>query len=135
MNCPVCDKPMIVLELDQIEIDHCVACKGTWLDAGELKLLFDGVEDSDNLLTSVEETAVAREKKRKCPICGKKMLKVAYSCGGKERVVVDRCKKNDGLWFDEGELMDLVNMGDFPCEHRVYQLLSNVFGSFKGSDD
>ena len=135
MNCPVCEKPMIVLELDQIEIDHCVACRGTWLDAGELELLFDGAEDSGNLLTSVEETAAAKEEKRQCPLCGKKMLKVSYSCGGEERVVVDRCKKNDGLWFDEGELMDLVNMGDFPCEQRVYQLLSDVFGSFKGSDD
>jgi Zn-finger nucleic acid-binding protein len=125
---------MIVLELDQIEIDHCVACGGTWLDAGELELLLDGAENGNSLLTSVEENVAAHEKKRKCPICEKKMSKVAYNCGGKERVVVDKCKKNDGLWFDEGELTDLINMGDFPCEHRIYQLLSDVFGSYKGSE-
>jgi Zn-finger nucleic acid-binding protein len=125
---------MIVLELDQIEIDHCVACGGTWLDAGELELLLDGAENGNTLLTSVEENVAAHEKKRKCPIGEKEMSKVAYNCGGKERVVVDKCKKNDGLWFDEGELTDLINMGDFPCEHRIYQLLSDVFGSYKGSE-
>ncbi len=39
MNCPVCKEPMIVLELDEVEIDHCISCGGIWLDAGELELL------------------------------------------------------------------------------------------------
>ena len=35
--CPVCKEPMLVLELDTVEIDHCARCGGTWLDAGELE--------------------------------------------------------------------------------------------------
>ena len=34
--CPKCKEPMVVFELEGIEIDHCVSCGGTWLDAGEL---------------------------------------------------------------------------------------------------
>ena len=41
MECMVCQEPMIVLELDDIEIDYCVICAGIWLDAGELELLLE----------------------------------------------------------------------------------------------
>jgi len=34
MICPVCKKPMLVLELQQIEIDYCQECGGIWLDEG-----------------------------------------------------------------------------------------------------
>ena len=34
--CPACKKPMIALELEGIEIDHCLDCGGTWLDSGEI---------------------------------------------------------------------------------------------------
>ena len=37
MICSVCENPMVVLELDQIEIDHCLHCGGIWLDKGELE--------------------------------------------------------------------------------------------------
>jgi len=30
---------MVVLELDRVEVDHCLVCGGLWLDAGELELL------------------------------------------------------------------------------------------------
>src|SRR5438093_899662 len=35
--CPQCRQPMLVFELDGVEIDRCLSCRGTWLDAGELE--------------------------------------------------------------------------------------------------
>ncbi len=35
--CPVCREPLIAYQLDGVEIDHCLSCLGTWLDAGELE--------------------------------------------------------------------------------------------------
>ena len=35
---------MITLELEDVEIDHCLDCGGIWLDAGELELLLDEPE-------------------------------------------------------------------------------------------
>ena len=89
MNCPVCDKAMIVLEIENVEIDHCVVCKGTWLDAGELSLLLEGADNKDRLLSSMEQDADTNEAPRRCPICEKKMRKILFSCGGGEGVIWD----------------------------------------------
>ena len=39
MDCPACKEPLIVLELNEVEIDNCVSCGGIWLDKGELERL------------------------------------------------------------------------------------------------
>lgn len=122
MNCPVCDKPMVVLEIDQVEVDHCLACGGTWLDAGELELLLDGAANRDTLLSGMQRADIT-EKARACPICDKRMTKVR--CG---QVVLDRCARGDGIWFDSGELRDVIESGEFAGENRVYELLNDVFG-------
>ena len=49
MQCPVCNEAMIVLEYEQVEIDHCTSCKGIWLDAGELELLAEDSFDKNRL--------------------------------------------------------------------------------------
>jgi Zn-finger nucleic acid-binding protein len=118
---------MIVLEIDEVEVDHCLKCKGTWLDAGELELLLDGAEKKDQLLATMDVDAPSDEIRRRCPICTKKMQKIF--CGSHERVMIDKCKNNDGLWFDQGELREVLTMGDFPGEHRIFELLNDVFGN------
>ena len=57
MQCPVCDRPMISLELHEIEVDHCVACGGVWLDAGELELLLDGAANRDRIMAELRSHA------------------------------------------------------------------------------
>jgi Zn-finger nucleic acid-binding protein len=131
LNCPVCDKPMVVFEIDEVEVDHCVGCGGTWLDAGELELLLDGAANRDDLLASMGRTVANDEVPRRCPICDKKMQKVQSGCGDNEPVTVDKCKRNHGLWFDRGELTAVMNMGEFPCDHKIYELLGNVFSDRK----
>ncbi len=77
MICPVCKSDMIVVEHDNIELDHCTTCQGVWFDSGELELLLEssGLESPppflDTILNAVE--ASSPEKKRKCPICRQKM--------------------------------------------------------------
>ena len=63
MNCPVCKNPMVVLELDQIEIDHCLHCGGIWLDAGELELLLETEEDKARLKNLLIEGRFGKRKK------------------------------------------------------------------------
>jgi Zn-finger nucleic acid-binding protein len=36
MGCPACRTPLAMAERQGIEIDHCPACRGVWLDRGEL---------------------------------------------------------------------------------------------------
>lgn len=62
MDCPACTEPMIVMELNEIEIDHCIACQGIWFDAGELELLLEGA-NADVVLTSLKPDKANKEKK------------------------------------------------------------------------
>ena len=107
MDCPVCKDPMVVLELDEVEVDHCLTCQGIWLDEGELELLLESGPEKDRVLRSFEPDRDRREKKRKCPICRKKMEKIlGSSLDGTTRI--DKCRRNHGLWFDKGELREII---------------------------
>lgn len=42
MKCPICtDTPLVMAERQGVEIDYCPACRGIWLDRGELDKLLD----------------------------------------------------------------------------------------------
>jgi len=125
MDCPFCQNPMIVLELEQVEIDHCIACGGIWLDSGELEQLFADSSQAKDLVSSFKQMDV-KEKMRLCPICLKKMHKVLVT-GENEQVVIDRCPKNHGLWFDKDELSQVLAKGSLDKEQKVIKLLSEIF--------
>lgn len=128
MDCPACKEPMVVLELNQVEIDHCISCRGVWLDRGELELLLESSEERDSLLSSFAVgRRGSREKDRRCPICLKRMEKVF--CGTEKKVLIDKCRKNDGIWFDAGELEEIIRMGSFGKNNKVLNLLKDMFGS------
>ena len=123
MNCPVCKNAMIVLELEQVEIDHCTTCGGIWLDRGELELL---LASSSGLVNTFQPVDV-KEKIRRCPICLKKMQKVAVGKGN-ESVIIDRCSNSHGLWFDKNELPQVLEKGNLDEERKIINLLSQMFG-------
>lgn len=128
MDCPLCKSAMIILELQQVEVDHCTDCGGIWLDAGELELLFADVQQAKQLVSSFHHEPGVKEKVRSCPICLKKMQKI--HAGSKDKpVIIDRCPKGHGLWFDRGELPQVLAKGSFDKERKVIKLLSQMFGS------
>ena len=127
MICPVCENPMVVLELDQIEIDHCLHCGGIWLDAGELELLLDTDEDRARLREILIGDESIKEKMYPCPICNKKMQKVFV--GEEKKILIDKCKKNHGLWLDKGELEDVIELSSQNREGKIIHLLKQMFES------
>ncbi|MGD0784972.1 MAG: zf-TFIIB domain-containing protein [Sedimentisphaerales bacterium] len=126
MNCPVCKNPMIILELDRVETDFCTECGGIWLDAGELELLFADANQARHLVNSFHQESGVKEKQRPCPICLKKMQKI-HTGGKNEQVLIDRCPKGHGLWFDRGELAQVLAKGNFDKERKVIKHLSELF--------
>ena len=127
MDCPLCQNPMIVLELEQVEIDHCTDCGGIWLDSGELEQLFADFAQAQALVSSFKQTDV-KEKIRPCPVCLKKMHKVLIA-DKNAPVIIDRCPKNHGLWFDKGELSQVLEKGSLDKERKVIKLLSEIFSN------
>jgi Zn-finger nucleic acid-binding protein len=135
MICPVCKYDMLVVEYHDIELDYCNSCKGVWFDSGELELLLksQGLEEPkaffDGILDFQE--AVSSERKRNCPICGHKMKKTAI--GGQPEILIDVCRDKHGLWFDGGEVVQLIRhlAGEHPPKHdsrgQVISFLEEVF--------
>ena len=137
MICPVCKRDMIDVEYNRIELDYCTVCKGVWFDAEELELLIEsvGLEESGLAVDSITglPEAETSEKGRKCPICGQKMGKA--NIGHEPRILIDFCRRGDGLWFDGGEVGQLIKQlikkpkveGD--SQQKVITFLGEVFGA------
>jgi hypothetical protein len=101
---------MIIVEHDRIELDYCTKCLGVWFDAGELELLLESTEmhsadfNMQKILGMPERKI--KEAARKCSLCGKKMKKVAIISD--PEVVIDACIQGEGLWFDGGEVGQVI---------------------------
>jgi hypothetical protein len=127
MNCPVCKDSMVVLELERIEIDYCISCGGIWLDAGELELLLETEQERTRLLNLLIEDSSVKEKSYPCPICSRKMKKVFV--GDERKILIDKCKKNHGLWLDKGELKSVIELGSQNRDSKIIHLLTEMFES------
>ena len=135
MICPTCKSDMIVVEHDNIELDYCINCHGVWFDSGELELLLESMEleTPDLLFGDIFNSpeASSPEKKRRCPLCGQRMKKVII--GQQPQILIDACPQGDGLWFDGGEIGQLIKQlarkpskkGD--SQQQVITFLGEVF--------
>ncbi len=105
--CPNCRKPLMIVELHGVEMDYCLACRGVWLDSGELELIMElaGAQPGA-LATAVRRTDAERASRRRCPRCRRKMRVIRV--GQDPAVELDRCRAGHGLWFDAGELATIV---------------------------
>jgi uncharacterized protein len=130
MRCPVDKKDMIVVEHKQIELDYCLNCSGIWFDAHELELLVETLKNQgavisrEDLLTP--RTAQVKESVRLCPICNAKMNKVWL--GQEQQVIIDSCPAGHGLWFDGGELHQvLCQLDSSKGDKSVISFLGDTF--------
>lgn len=127
MDCPVCNDAMITMELNEVEIDHCLGCGGIWLDAGELEALMDDAQKAKKLISSFKTCTNSSEQARKCPICLKNMEKIIVGTDSPQ-LLLDRCVRGDGLWFDSGELEDVCSRAKLDEESKIVKLLADMFG-------
>jgi Zn-finger nucleic acid-binding protein len=124
MNCPVCKEPMIILELNKVEIDYCPGCSGIWLDEGELELLYSINKSENELKKLFQESPSTKEKSYRCPICRKQMLKTQFYDSD---LIIDKCPVNHGLWFDKGELEKILSIKSNSSSQKVLSLLKEMF--------
>ena len=100
----------MIIERHGIELDYCLECQGLWFNAGELTMLAAAM-DEDIYLPDILNLPVSRENvlqpQYRCPRCDRKMEK--FWMGEKNRILLDRCPVGDGLWFDSGELEDVIS--------------------------
>ncbi len=124
---------MIVVEHEHVELDYCPNDGAVWFDSGEIELLLETMElDSTGLeALHLADEAVSKEKKHKCPECDRRMKKVAL--GHQPVIIIDACPEGHGLWFDSGEVGELIahlagkQAGDDDSQERVISFLGEVF--------
>lgn len=124
--CPECGQPLVAFELRGVEIDHCVDCGGTWLDAGELEMITElaGVP-SGELSRSLSDASSRGSGSRRCPRCDRKLRIIAV--GDENAVELDRCPNGHGLWFDQGELRAVIERSHDSEEDSVAQFFADLY--------
>ncbi|MEN6626284.1 MAG: zf-TFIIB domain-containing protein [Candidatus Sumerlaeia bacterium] len=100
-RCPVDHEPLVLCELEGIEVDYCPRCGGIWLDRGELDLIATraGAEPYEPEIVA----ASCEKSSRRCPRCTQTMQTLA-----KSNIQIERCRRGHGYWLDRGELEKLV---------------------------
>jgi len=126
MLCPHCKKEMIVIERNNVELDYCLFCEGFWFDRNEWnilckKLISESIMDNESSIFNIP-VALANEKQRICPVCSKKMEKFILF-----DVLLDRCPKKCGIWFDKNEFSSCVNAVKANRNNQEINFLGEVF--------
>ncbi len=105
--CPRCNEDLIIVEFQGVEVDHCLSCRGTWFDTGELELVTELAGAEPGRLEAVLSQSGGQTGKLRCPRCRRRMI--ASTIGTNPPIEVDRCPAGDGIWLDAGELAAVVH--------------------------
>ncbi len=131
MICSNCKQVMIVVEYRQVELDYCTGCEGVWFDSNELELLIqlanlESPELSVEKILALPEVKSSR-KEWKCPICNRRMKETAI---GEPAIHIDVCRQGDGIWFDGGEVHQLLGqlMQRQPLKEGTQQQIMTFLG-------
>jgi Zn-finger nucleic acid-binding protein len=112
MHCIRCGGPMDKRVERGVLLDHCKACNGVWLDAGELEALELGVARGAEELEAARRAELAREAARAveavglCPRCQRRL-----ETRGLQGVEIDQCRACGGIYFDHGEIATVLARG------------------------
>ena len=105
MLCPKCNVPLVVVERNDIELDWCPECEGFWFDESEIDILRYKLGINHKIINPMELDFVKTDEKIcKCPKCNSPMGKVNV-----QGIILDKCTRNHGIWFDKSELSELFN--------------------------
>ncbi|HXX94532.1 MAG TPA: zf-TFIIB domain-containing protein [Planctomycetota bacterium] len=119
--CPACSEHLVTFELEGVEIDRCVRCGGTWLDAGEFERLAGTEAGKGRIAEALYQTRGDRHGKRRCLRCPKR-LEIIRVHG----IELDRCPRGHGLWFDKSELETLLDSFKEGHEATVARFLGDL---------
>ena len=107
LRCPRDGSALRGEQVHGIEVDHCPACNGRWLDHHQLDQLEATRAPEDARRATVR--FANRESELDCPVCGERMA--AFNYRGHD-LELDSCEQEHGFWLDageEGRVRDIVD--------------------------
>ena len=105
--CPACQEPLASARVGEVPLQSCGACGGLWLDQATFQDLGAHRERQGAVLGALPAPSAAPPVAlepvvyRPCPVCTRRMNRVAYA--RRSGVILDVCRDH-GLWFDRDEL-------------------------------
>jgi Zn-finger nucleic acid-binding protein len=119
---------MVAFELQGVEIDRCVVCRGIWLDHGEIQLIGDlaGVP-AGRLSGALAAARTSGRLRGRCPRCRRRLDQV--SVGAAPPMMLERCAGGCGLWFDDQEIVEFVARFEEGEEGAVARFFAEWFGA------
>ena len=127
LNCPKCSTPMDSKTIGKIVVDHCPGCSGIWFDEGELQhgLAEGGREDLKKLSVATPSKTALDTKPANCPRCASEEVLLRVASPGREDLHIDACTKCGGVWYDGGEVDDLLEDG---VGRKIGKFVKGLFG-------
>lgn len=133
--CPKCDVALLLLDFAGVEVDYCPRCEGLWLDSGEVghMIATTGGKEMDVFQEFIEEIGRSEGGKEAylCPRCDRGMREIVRRGADGTELILERCARGDGIWFDKGELHSLLKT--LPPEAQAggaVALLTDVLGCY-----
>lgn len=129
MLCPDCRQIMVIVECEGVELDLCIEGQGVWFDADELRQLFallhmpEGLQNLEQRLHVMERAR--GEPKRRCPRCHA-IMDLIDAPGARDAVILDRCPNGHGLWFDQGELNEILSVELGPQDDHLMRVQAHL---------
>jgi Zn-finger nucleic acid-binding protein len=107
MECPKCDARLAPVQVDEIQVDRCVRCGGIWFDGGEHEAVrqVPGAAPAIDTGPAWQASMHNRQERSYCPRDGTLMIRVAVP--DEPTILVERCPRCDGSFFDAGEFSEL----------------------------
>lgn len=110
MLCPRCGNSLSTKKYEEVEVDVCESCGGTWLDDGELRSIvntreatFDPKFIHETIKSQFKGVPGSEQETRlKCPKCESEMPALNYDY--KSGVIINSCPNGHGVWLDKDEL-------------------------------
>lgn len=121
LRCPRCTGRLVLRAYADLEVDECDHCGGLFLSPAMLDRVVRSHDQNTGLLLALPQAPLRRESTVKyvhCPICTRLMNRQAF--GRISGVVVDVCK-SDGVWFDAGEITQVIEFVEHGGLERARQ--------------
>ena len=102
LKCPTCKIVLTQRLIDNVKVDQCDTCKGTWYDESELSSILRSTvgQASPNLSNITPPSAIS------CPQCSAIISATIYA--NDSGIPICRCTKCQGTWLVEGQLEKIV---------------------------
>ncbi len=110
MKCPVCSATMDRKRVQDIAIDECPECRGTWFQDDELRKAKDSADSDLNWMDfevwKHADRFKAAPRNLACPKCSGSLVCADYDNTGVE---IDCCPQCKGIWLDKGEFKKITD--------------------------